>query len=163
MEELRTKRPDTWDHVFGAPLGLRARRDALNLRMLIEGLASVSNSENLRHHDMVDLNTISELANAVADLLPHDLHDLSSIGRIRSAFTVIMDFFDEWPVDVSGLDLSRLTLNLEVLRGVVWTAETRWPADIAEQVQSHSHEVRPGVFEVIIDGSDDRTPTLINV
>jgi hypothetical protein len=40
------------------------------------------------------------------------------------------------------------TCAVVMLTGVIWTAMTIWPPDIAGQVLAESSEIRPGVYQV---------------
>jgi hypothetical protein len=52
-------------------------------------------------------------------------------------------------IDVSGLDLHHLDLQeVDVLTGVLWSVDTIWPINIAEDIRARSHEISPGVFRV---------------
>jgi len=66
-------------------------------------------------------------------------------------------------VDASGADLSDLKISsLEPLDGTIWTRETTWPPGIAAQVETHSDEIRPGVYQVRLGNTRERHPlTLI--
>ncbi len=58
-------------------------------------------------------------------------------------------------VDASDADLSAVPLpHLDVLMGVLWTAGTSWPSDVAERVLAWSREIRPGVYQVRGNGPD---------
>jgi hypothetical protein len=50
--------------------------------------------------------------------------------------------------DVSGVDLSDAHIDMEALADVIWTSDTTWPADIADDVRAGSEELRPGVYKV---------------
>jgi hypothetical protein len=52
-------------------------------------------------------------------------------------------------IDASHTDLSWMGLqDPHVLEGVVWTADTLWPAHLFDLVRRLSHEIRPGIFKV---------------
>lgn len=64
-------------------------------------------------------------------------------------------------LDASGLDLSELNdvdaTNLGAFVGVLWTDETIWPPTLAETVRQRSHEIRPGIYQVIHERSDQES------
>jgi len=52
-------------------------------------------------------------------------------------------------VDASGVELSDLNLHEpEAARGVIWTAHTKWPANITDAIRKRSREIRPDTFQV---------------
>jgi hypothetical protein len=52
-------------------------------------------------------------------------------------------------VDVSGLDLSRAGIDgLDALEHVTFTAETTWPAGMAQSVRARSEEIRLGIYQL---------------
>ena len=60
-------------------------------------------------------------------------------------------------IDASGADLSGMKIrHLGALDGVTWTRETAWPPGIAGQVEKHSGEIRPGVYQVRLGYARDR-------
>jgi hypothetical protein len=64
---------------------------------------------------------------------------------------------DAQQVDASGADLSGMEItHLDALNGIVWTHQTVWPPRIADQVQAHSQEIRPGVYQVRLGDRPDR-------
>jgi hypothetical protein len=52
-------------------------------------------------------------------------------------------------VDASGVDLSDLNLHEpDAARGVIYTDYTKWPASIADAVQTRRRPIGPGIFQV---------------
>jgi hypothetical protein len=52
-------------------------------------------------------------------------------------------------LDASGEDLSGVTVrHLDALDRITWTRETTWPAAVADYVEDHSCEIRPGLYQV---------------
>jgi hypothetical protein len=47
--------------------------------------------------------------------------------------------------------------HLRTLDGVTWTRETTWPPGITRQVEEHSEEIRPGVYQVRLGDALDRS------
>lgn len=84
-------------------------------------------------------------------------------GRIEGALAAIGDIKPIYQlalieVDASGADLSRADFrDLDVLEGVIWTAETIWPPGVAGPIRDRSAEIRPGVFQV--RGGSERNPS----
>ena len=65
---------------------------------------------------------------------------------------------DMQQVNASGADLSGLKIQyVDVLNGVIWTHQTIWPPDIAEQVLAQSEEIQPSVYQVRIGRTPDRS------
>lgn len=59
------------------------------------------------------------------------------------------------PADVSGSDLTSIDISdPELLAGVIWTDETRWPSGLASWVHEHSEEIGQGRYRII--GGTDR-------
>jgi hypothetical protein len=72
------------------------------------------------------------------------------LPHVRSLIATLRS--DSLPLDVGGLDLSRVDLGGTDLRGMVWTPATTWPDQaVAAQVRDASAELRPGVFKVTTD------------
>jgi hypothetical protein len=66
---------------------------------------------------------------------------------------------DAQHVDASGADLSGMEIRqLDPLDGIVWTPHAIWPPAIAAQVEAHSAELRPGVYQVRLGDTRDRNP-----
>ncbi|GII34156.1 hypothetical protein [Planotetraspora mira] len=82
-----------------------------------------------------------------------------SIDVVLSMVDVVKGRLGGISIDASGLDLSKHieAHHLKDMQGVVWTSETRWPADLADNVRAQSREIRPGVFEFAGD-LGDRVP-----
>jgi hypothetical protein len=58
---------------------------------------------------------------------------------------------DMQQVDASNADLSGMEIrNLDALDGIIWTRQTAWPPNIADQVRAHSDEVRPDVYQICL-------------
>jgi hypothetical protein len=82
--------------------------------------------------------------------------DVQSWIDIARALT---DRLDALQVNASDADLSDLEIGqLDSLDGVIWTRGTAWPAGIAAQVEAHSEEIRPGVYQVHLGDTRDRDP-----
>lgn len=61
-------------------------------------------------------------------------------------------------VNASGADLSALEIErIEILEGVTWTDQTRWPAGIKELVRETSEEIGDGVYQVRTGDTPDRS------
>jgi hypothetical protein len=59
--------------------------------------------------------------------------------------------------DVSGANLSRVDLSdFDVLVGVVWTRDTKWPDGMSKIISESSDEISPGVFRVRSGNDRDR-------
>ena len=105
------------------------------------------------------------LTGAIASLRPSAIdisRDLASMlpGLFDSASNTVGDIandIDDIPIDVSGMDLSHLGLRqyLDILDGVVWSDDTRWPPGGASLVATRSEEIRPGIYQVGGDSEQD--------
>jgi hypothetical protein len=86
-------------------------------------------------------------------MLANDLHVTGDRAR------ALAERLDALQVDASDVDLSGLEIRqLYSLDGVIWTRGTTWPADVAAQVEAHSEEIRPGVYQVRLGDTRDRDP-----
>lgn len=65
----------------------------------------------------------------------------------------VMNHLDAVEVNAMSADLSQVRVrDLAVLTGVIWTESTIWPSEIADRVESLSHELAPGVWQIRPDG-----------
>ena len=96
------------------------------------------------------------LAHAVADAIGGSQIVERTIKAAATTFNPIHQLASI-RVDASGADLSGLEIPYpDVLEGVIWTAETIWPSDVAGQVLARSDEIRPGIFQVRGGSERDR-------
>lgn len=52
-------------------------------------------------------------------------------------------------IDASGADLSDVYLpDVEILDLVIWTYETRWPAGMLGEIETHSVQIEDGVYQI---------------
>ncbi|GAA1264249.1 hypothetical protein GCM10009677_15090 [Sphaerisporangium rubeum] len=97
------------------------------------------------------LSLVYSLERELARAYPYDLTE-ELIGD------VVRDLIQDVAaieVDASGLDLHHLDLHeVEVVAGVLWTADTVWPPGITDQVRERSREVAPGTFRVCGRGTE---------
>ncbi|MET8142713.1 hypothetical protein ABZU32_20605 [Sphaerisporangium sp. NPDC005288] len=78
-----------------------------------------------------------------------------AIARAVAHARALTRVLDEAAVDASGMDLSDLQVPyLDLLVGVIWTQETIWPVEITAEIRARSHEIRPGVYQVV--GGNER-------
>ena len=83
----------------------------------------------------------------------------SELRVLRARAREIAEPLNELQVDASDADLSDVEIRqLDPLDGVIWTRGTTWPADVAAQVEAHSEEIRPGVYQVRLGNTRDRDP-----
>jgi hypothetical protein len=115
-----------------------------------------------------DLDLSLALARAIDDprARARDLAMAKDVADgLERAFTILMELLrelDAVQVDASGSDLSRLDLSdLDVLVGVIWTQETKWPLDKVERIRAQSEEIHPGVYRV--GGSSGDPADLVTV
>jgi hypothetical protein len=66
-----------------------------------------------------------------------------------------VDLLAQAEVDASGVDLSIVAVPaVEVLNGVIWTLETKWPEPLVPEIQRCLYEVCEGVFMVRSETDD---------
>ncbi|MEV6648126.1 hypothetical protein [Amycolatopsis sp. NPDC051371] len=143
-------------------------------RTIEQTLVSVLDSARLLTHDLTltyDLLThLFELAQALTrarDLIStlSDLVDWDLACRLVSA---VQDALGDaltharaltsagGEIDASGADLSQLQIDdLDLVVGVVWTAETVWPPELRSRILTRSREIRTGVF--LVGNGTERT------
>ncbi len=77
----------------------------------------------------------------------------SALDRARA----IAQDLDSHELDVSGEDLSGIEIrHLDALDGITWTRETIWPPAITGDVEEHSYEIQPGVYQVHLGDTRNR-------
>jgi hypothetical protein len=65
----------------------------------------------------------------------------------------VLSHLDAVEVNAMSADLSQVRVrDLADLTGVIWTGSTIWPSEIADRVESLSHELAPGVWQIRPDG-----------
>ncbi|WP_165969240.1 hypothetical protein [Actinomadura sp. KC06] len=83
-----------------------------------------------------------------------------ALDAALSGARFLEDFLVRVEIDASGADLADLELAesslAEVLAGVVWDEDTRWPPRLRESVAARSEEIKPGVYRV--RGGTERDP-----
>jgi hypothetical protein len=142
-----------------------ARDRALDLAATLDrGLAQVQPIKLARkaRRLAIDLKNASDLANEIADP-PHtrgyewqeDTGNLAAGTLSRNAEKArdtARDIAIELlllPTDASGVDLSGIDIDdPDLLDGVIWTEETRWPSALAQWVRGHSQEIGQGLYRV---------------
>lgn len=68
------------------------------------------------------------------------------------------------PLDLSGIDLTGITLHLDVLAGAIWSSDTQWPGpDIAAHVLAISEELSPGTYRIRTGTQRDPSGVLLPV
>ena len=102
------------------------------LQVAVTGVAAVAGFE-------LDPGASRDLAHA---------DDSDPLARLAEAGAAL----DAARTDFSHADLSDVDLSEVDLRGVVWSAQTAWPAEWAEWLRRASAEIAPGLFEVPRDG-----------
>ncbi|MER5936293.1 pentapeptide repeat-containing protein [Streptomyces sp. NPDC001928] len=108
-----------------------------------------------------------------ASLRAADLSEASLRGTVlREAdltgaqlWRAVLDFADLHGCDLTGADLGTVvgTLNVDRLRGVKWSTETRWPESqpgLGPEVLRNSVSIAPGIYQVGDEDSRDRTVDL---
>jgi hypothetical protein len=123
----------------------RARHLALN----IDGARARDLASDLNHARARALDLASDLA-SVRDLA--STLDLDLARDLAHASTLAHDLarnLQTQQVDASGADLSDLEIgHMDALNGIIWTPQTTWPSNIAEQVRAQSEEIKPGVYQI---------------
>jgi hypothetical protein len=104
---------------------------------------------------VLDFTSALTLASACdrALLLARVLDRARELAKVRElarvGISAVARDLDKIQIDVSGVDLHQLDLpDLDVLTGVVWTEDTTWPPEVADQVRARSDEIQPGVYQV---------------
>lgn len=101
---------------------------------------------------------LSELRKRWQDLDRRNAHELALaidlvLDRSRDLAAAVRSRLDAFEVDAASADLSNIKIHdARVLQGVIWTDQTVWPMDVAEDVGLLSRELTPGVYQVRPDG-----------
>jgi hypothetical protein len=108
----------------------------------------------------------AELADALTSPTLRSMASRASRVLAQTRLRGVSESLDAVQMDVSGRDLSVLESldagQLGVLKGVIWTDETRWPPGLTEPIRARSHEIRPGVYQ-IHRAQGDPTPEIFEV
>lgn len=97
------------------------------------------------------LSDVYRLERVLARAYPYDLTE-ELIGDVVNDLVQDLQTIE---VDASGLDLHHLHVEeVEMVAGVLWTADTVWPPGITGQVRERSKEVAPGTFRVCGRGTE---------
>lgn len=73
----------------------------------------------------------------------------TALVRARDLAATVMYRLNAFEVDAASADLSRVRIyDPALLTGVIWTADTVWPPDIASCVGRLSRELTPGIYQV---------------
>lgn len=165
VEALSEEDPDPLD-VAEAALGLakavallRARALDATLRAVRPQRASQGRLMEAVTHDLLRARNMSDEldfleADLAYDLLQPELpgtdagRDLARHRAFNEQLCAGIDRIEEVHGDARDADVSPARLDGVPLVGVQWTAGTRWPADRAGLVRSHSVETAPGHFTI---------------
>ncbi|WP_171064513.1 hypothetical protein [Actinomadura soli] len=155
----------TLAHDLDFLLGLGGTLDRTLARTLVRALVRARDLDHalarvLAHNRDFDrgLSLARDHSRDLALNLALDLaHDLD---LVRDLVRDLEDSLASVEIDASGADLAELELAesslTEVLAGVVWDEDTRWPPDLRESIAARSEEIRPGVYRV--RGGTERDP-----
>jgi hypothetical protein len=152
-----------------------ARNRALDLAATLDrGLSQVQSRKLARQARRlaIDLKTASELANELTGPLHtrRERHEdpsnlaASTLSRdaekARDTAQYLASELLLLPADASGVDLSGIDIDTpDLLDGVIWTQQTRWPQALAQWVREHSEEISQGLYRVI-QGTEREHTTL---
>jgi FtsZ-interacting cell division protein YlmF len=68
------------------------------------------------------------------------------------------------PLNLSGIDLTNVTLHVEDLTGAIWNDDTQWPnTEVATTVRSISEELTPGTWRIRTGTERDPSEVLLPV
>jgi hypothetical protein len=111
-------------------------------------LAPTSNYALLGTHNLADHHV--RVRTLVRDL--DCVHSFA--GELTRTIQAIAHFHQVLS-DVSGVDLHSIDLAAIPLQGLRWSAQTRWPAEIENQIWRDSVQVADGIFEINTGGTTD--------
>jgi len=96
---------------------------------------------------------------------PRDLpHSVDTFDLVAVESSALLGLLANLRVDASGVDLSRAKVDgLEALEGVIWTTDTTWPPQLADQIRAQSKEIRHGVYQVTTGGASPGRSELIGL
>jgi hypothetical protein len=92
--------------------------------------------------------------------------DINAAARVTQARALdlaraLAHDLDSHELDASGEDLSSIQIqHLDAIDGITWTRQTTWPPAIANQVEEHSTEIRPGLYQIHHGDTRDRRTLL---
>jgi hypothetical protein len=113
-----------------------------------------------------ELATAGDLASNLVRVLADNIHDARALvhalsrtlTRARDLSSAFAHELLAQQVNAAGADLSALKIErVEILEGVTWTDQTRWPPRIKELVQEASEEIGDGVYQVRTGDAPDRS------
>lgn len=109
---------------------------------------SLARARDLNRH----LSRALSQARTIVRALKRNLRQARALARdLETARELAVDLsriLAEVTVNVSGVDLTAMRLDIGALEGVIWNRETRWPAEIEDQVAMQSREIADGLFQV---------------
>jgi len=125
----------------------------------LDGISRASRHGQLRGLAGALIKETDRIGELTGLYLPIDYMEWQRIGSMLSGdnfFTYGTEYIGELverlaaiQVDASGVDLSDLNLHEpDAARGVIYTEYTKWPASIADAVQTRRRPVGPGIFQV---------------
>jgi hypothetical protein len=88
---------------------------------------------------------------------PLAMSQVNAFAQVGARAYALTRALNDLQIDASGADLSGMKIRyIAVLDGIIWTRGTIWPPDIADQVEEHSEEIVPGVYQVRLGDALDR-------
>jgi hypothetical protein len=155
------------DHALVQALALVLDRDlAFDLALALNRVRALDRDLRLARTLVCDLGLDLVRALVRAFDLVRDLDLALALDRdlardLARARYLIGDCLEGVEIDASGADLADLELSTsslaEVLAGVVWDEDTRWPPNLRESILAQSEQIRPGVYRVR-GGGTERDP-----
>lgn len=130
------------------------RQEARDIWFLLSAAAVAAASLEWGHSDedrLPDVRKLVELSDTIglkctrawreASSLADRLAEVRDLNPVRQLASI--------EINASGADLSGTHLpDVDLLEGVIWTAETTWPPEVEEEVHARSREISPKVYQV---------------
>jgi len=142
------------EHALGIALGIA--RDVDHVRGIARAIARDIGIARDRVRDLTRaLDDDHDLA--LHGTGPPAISQENALAQVSARVYTLTHALNELDVDVSGADLSGMKITyFDALDGVTWTRATTWPPEIADQVEDHSEEIMPGVYQVRLGDALDR-------